>query len=200
MRYAAKEGRSANEIELTNLLHDREKWEILHKKQLEIEAAKEEKKQDALDQLTKTEYERRNKEKRMVQNLLDSVEDLDRDKMKILNKSLYELAEENNNETLAPSLDSYGNSGVYLRYKMNKWFENINVLELKKLKAQQEGEILLELLDVGKKMEREKERERKRRERMREKEREELRKKEELERMKKRLEELAELKAKKSGS
>ena len=41
LRYAAKEGRGANEIELTNLLHDREKWETLATKQREIEEAKE---------------------------------------------------------------------------------------------------------------------------------------------------------------
>ena len=69
-----------------------------------------------------------------------------------------------NNETMAPSLDSYGNSGVFLRYKKNQWFENLNVLELKKLKAAQEEEVLLELLDMGKKMERDRKREQQRKE------------------------------------
>ena len=100
----------------------------------------------------------------MIDDLINSVDDIDEDKKDLLNKSLYELAGEMKNETLAPSLDSYGNDGVYLRYKRNEWFQNINMIELKKLKAKQESEILLELLDVGKKIEREKVRERKRKE------------------------------------
>ena len=56
---------------------------------------------------------------------------------------------------MKPSIDSYGGSNVYLRYKNNKWFENINIIALKRAKASQEGELILELLDVGRKLERE---------------------------------------------
>lgn len=49
LRYAAKEGRGANEIELTNLLYDREKWETLATKQKEIEEAKEAAKIDRIE-------------------------------------------------------------------------------------------------------------------------------------------------------
>ena len=45
-----------------------------------------------------------------------------------MEKSMYELAAEMENETMAPSLDSYGDSGVYLRYKQNKWFESVNII------------------------------------------------------------------------
>lgn len=55
----------------------------------------------------------------MIEDLINSVDDIDRDKKELLNKSLFELAGEMKNETLAPSLDSYGNDGVYLRYKRN---------------------------------------------------------------------------------
>ena len=55
----------------------------------------------------------------MIEDLINSVDDIDKDKQELLNKSLYDLADEMKNETLAPSLDSYGNDGVYLRYKRN---------------------------------------------------------------------------------
>ena len=63
-----------------------------------------------------------------------------------------------------PSVESYGGSNVFLRYKKNKWFENINMIQLKRMKEEQDGEILTELLDVGNKLKREKLREKKKEE------------------------------------
>ena len=45
-----------------------------------------------------------------------------------MNKSMYELAAEMQNETMAPSVDSYGDSNVFLRYKQNKWFEAVGII------------------------------------------------------------------------
>ena len=52
------------------------------------------------------------------------------------------MAAEMQNETMAPSVGSYGEQNVYMRYKQNKWFESINIIELKRLKAEQESEAL----------------------------------------------------------
>ena len=79
-------------------------------------------------------------------------------------KSLYQLAVELENENMNPSVESYGGSNVFLRYKKNKWFENINMIQLKRMKEEQDGEILTELLDVGNKLKREKLREKKKEE------------------------------------
>mmetsp|Transcript_3825 Transcript_3825/g.5116 ORF Transcript_3825/g.5116 Transcript_3825/m.5116 type:complete len:140 (+) Transcript_3825:303-722(+) len=133
-------------------------------KQREIEESKIEMKKDMIAYLNENEAEKKAKEKRIVAELIDSVDDLDEDKKKLLNKSLYELASEMQNDNMAPSVDSYGNQGVFMRYKKNQWFENVNIIELKRLKAKQEGEVLLELLDVGKKIERDKAREKRKRE------------------------------------
>lgn len=48
---AAKEGRLADEIELTSLLYEREDWEFWQQKQQEIEESKIEFKKDLLDHL-----------------------------------------------------------------------------------------------------------------------------------------------------
>jgi len=58
---------------------------------------------------------------------------------------MYERAAELQNETMAPTIDSYGEKGVYLRYKQNKWFESVNIIQLKQLKAQEEGEALRQI-------------------------------------------------------
>lgn len=58
----------------------------------------------------------------MIQRMTDEHGDLSDTKKKFLYKSLYDLAAEMNNETCAPSLNSYGGSDVYMRYKQNKWF------------------------------------------------------------------------------
>lgn len=74
--------------------------------------------------------------------MLDNTEDPDQVKKTFMKKSMYELAAEMQNETMAPSLDSYGDPGVYLRYKNNKWFESVNIIELKRKKAQEYTEVL----------------------------------------------------------
>lgn len=39
------------------------------------------------------------------------------------------------NETNAPSIESYGDSNVYFRYKQNKWFEAVGIIKLKREQA-----------------------------------------------------------------
>ena len=56
-------------------------------------------------------------------------------KQGIKTKSIYELAIEQGKQEILPSIDSYGDSSVYMRYKQNKWFEGMNVIKLKKEQA-----------------------------------------------------------------
>lgn len=67
---------------------------------------------------------------------------LEKRKLKYMNKSIYQLAAEMQNETMAPSIDSYGESNVFLRYKQNKWFEAVNIIQLKREQAVQNAEFL----------------------------------------------------------
>ena len=54
-----------------------------------------------------------------------------------------------------PSVDSYGESKVYIRYKMNKWFEGMNVIRLKREQAKQHALLLKELYRRYNKVEKE---------------------------------------------
>ena len=85
--------------------------------------------------------------------------ELDERKKAFLMKPLYQLAQELQNETCAPSLNSYGGSDVYLRYKKNKWFENVDIIALKRLREDHEQKMLLEVLDVGQRLEHERKQE-----------------------------------------
>lgn len=49
--------------------------------------------------------------------MIENTEDLSTVKQKVSSKSMYELAAEMQNETMAPSVESYGDQNVYLRYK-----------------------------------------------------------------------------------
>ena len=111
-------------------------------------------------------------------------------------KSLYQLAVELENENMNPSVESYGGSNVFLRYKKNKWFENINMIQLKRMKEEQDGEILTELLDVGNKLKREKLREKKKEEALKQRALEEQKNQAEREAREQRLKELNALKNK----
>ena len=53
-------------------------------------------------------------------------------KQGIRTKPIYEMSVDLQNEELMPSVDSYGDSRVFIRYKMNKWFEGMNVIRLKR--------------------------------------------------------------------
>ena len=53
---------------------------------------------------------------------------MDEVKKNFLKMSLYELSAVLNKEAMLPSLASYGDPNVYLRYKNNKWFESVNII------------------------------------------------------------------------
>lgn len=89
----------------------------------------------------------------MINNVAD---DADERKKRWQSKSLYQMAAEMKNETMAPSVDSYGGSNVFMRYKKNKWFENFNIIALKRIRDEEDGQMLTELLDIAKKNERDK--------------------------------------------
>lgn len=57
-----------------------------------------------------------------------------------------------------PSVDSYGDKSVFIRYKMNKWFEGMNVIRLKREQAKQHALLLKELYKRYNKVEKEIER------------------------------------------
>ena len=84
--------------------------------------------------MKQNEKEKASARRSMVQQMMDEHGDLDETKKKFLCKPLYQMAAELQNENCAPSLNSYGGSDVYLRYKKNKWFENVNIIALKRLK------------------------------------------------------------------
>ena len=94
--------------------------------------------------MNQNEQEKDAKEKRAVEQLVEQTEldELDQVKNDFMSKSMYELAEEIENETHAPSLDSYADQDVFLRYKQGKWFESVNILQLKKQRDQQSAEFL----------------------------------------------------------
>ena len=102
-------------------------------------------KQEFYAKVTQNEHERSEKAKRRVAELFDETEDADDVKKKFMKKSMYELAAEMQNETMAPSLDSYGDPSVFHRYKNNKWFESLNVIELKRKQALEYTEVLKDL-------------------------------------------------------
>lgn len=58
------------------------------------------------------------------------------DETTLVNKSLEEVAEDLRNESNAPTIDSYGGHQVFVRYKKNKWFENVNINALMRLKGE----------------------------------------------------------------
>jgi len=62
---------------------------------------------------------------------------LDEVKKNFLKMSLYELSAVLNKEAMLPSLSSYGDPNVYMRYKNNKWFESVNIIELKRQRAEE---------------------------------------------------------------
>ena len=61
---------------------------------------------------------------------------------KFQNKSMYELSKEMKNEWNAPSLDSYGDANVFLTYKKAKWFETVDIIQLKREQEAQNTEFL----------------------------------------------------------
>lgn len=56
------------------------------------------------------------------------------DQKNLHGKSLRNVAAELQNEIRGPSVNSYGGCNVYQRYKKNKWFENVDINGLKRLK------------------------------------------------------------------
>ena len=89
-------------------------------------------KKETYDQMSKNENELKTRAQRKVTEMLEAQEDLDETKKKFLKKSMYELAHEMQNETMAPSLDSYGDPNVFLRYKRHQWFESVDIIKLKR--------------------------------------------------------------------
>lgn len=77
----------------------------------------------------------------------ENTDDGNQPKKMILQKSAYELAAEMENATMAPTVDSYGDQNVFLKYKQNKWFESISIIEIKRIKAEQETEKLKQIHD-----------------------------------------------------
>ena len=75
------------------------------------------------------------KKQRLLDDMLENEEEPE-EKKKVEAKSLYQLASELQNENMNPSVESYGSSNVFQRYKKNKWFENINVIALKRMKEE----------------------------------------------------------------
>ena len=73
----------------------------------------------------------------------------------IKTKSIYEMANEQGKQEILPSIDSYGDSRVYMRYKQNKWFEGMNVIKLKKEQAHAQMMLLQELYERQNKVEKE---------------------------------------------
>ena len=155
---AVKKGKKADQIELENLLHERDEWDKTAAIQRYITATKKDQKSELLAQMKHNQREQSAGKQRKIQAMIDATEGPCATKKKLLNKSLYEMANDLQNYSMAPSVDSYGGSGVYLRYKQNRWFENVNIIALKQLKQHQEKEALLELLHLEKKHEREKQR------------------------------------------
>ena len=57
------------------------------------------------------------------------------------------MANEQGKQEILPSIDSYGDSRAYMRYKQNKWFEGMNVIKLKKEQANAQMLLLQELYE-----------------------------------------------------
>ena len=145
---AANQNKAPYEIELTNLLHEKEEAEKQLQKQREVKEFLERTKREFFDQVTQNDQEKEEKAKRRILALVETTndgedeqnnnlnakqkEDLREKKKQYMNKSMYELAAEMQNETMAPSIDSYGDSNVFLRYKQNKWFEAVGIIQLKR--------------------------------------------------------------------
>ena len=66
-----------------------------------------------------------------------------------------ELAQELKKQTANPSIDSYGESNVFVNYKQNKFYERTNIIELKKAKIREKHEFIKEIQKLNKERERE---------------------------------------------
>ena len=66
-----------------------------------------------------------------------------------------ELAQELKKQTANPSIDSYGESNVFVNYKQNKFYEKTNIIELKKAKIREKHEFIKEIQKLNKERERE---------------------------------------------
>ena len=53
---------------------------------------------------------------------------IDKARKKFQNRSMYELAKEMKNEWCSPSIDSYGETNVFISYKNNKWFDSVDII------------------------------------------------------------------------
>ena len=129
---AAEEDKTADDLELTNLLFEKERALKEVQVKREVKEFLEATKKEFYDKARKDEKELKNKAQRKVQEMLDSQEEIDETKKSFLKKSMYELAAEMQNETMAPSIDSYGDPNVFLKYKKHQWFESVNIIKLKR--------------------------------------------------------------------
>ena len=59
---------------------------------------------------------------------------------KLWEKSIAEISEELKKQNTNPSIDSYGEPNTFISYKLNKFYERTNIVELKKAKLREKHE------------------------------------------------------------
>ena len=78
MENAVKQGKDADEIEITNLLHDLAIWEKKQKQMKEVETSKKQAKREMLDALNQNAKEQEARKQRKLQDMLEKqIEDED---------------------------------------------------------------------------------------------------------------------------
>ena len=74
---------------------------------------------------------------------------------KLWEKSIYELSEELKQKNTNPSVDSYGEPNTFINYKLGRFYERTDIVELKKAKIREKHEFLKEIQKMQKVRDRE---------------------------------------------